>query len=333
MSTAPIGPVGPVGAGAQVARLLALVPYALTRQEVKLEEAATDLGVTPKQIISDLKVLMYCGWPGYLPGDYIEVDLDALEGDGVIRVANAEYLARPLRLTVSEASALIVALRTLRDSADADVVPVVDRTLAKLEAAAQDGATAAGQVDVHLGERERVLGQLRTRLQHALDRGRQVRLTYYVPARDESTQRVVDPLGLLTGQGMTYLDGWCHLADDRRLFRLDRIESADVLDAPAEAHPDAAPRDLSAGLFQPGDDATTAVIRLGRRARWVAEYYPVEKATEVGDGVLEVELRVADPRWLQRLMLRLAPDAELVEPREFTEALRAAVSRARELYE
>ncbi len=330
MSTAPLGPVG---ASAQVARLLALVPYALTRQEVKLEEAAADLGVTPKQIVSDLKVLMYCGWPGYLPGDYIEVDLDALEGDGVIRVANADYLARPLRLTVSEASALIVALRTLRDSADADVVPVVDRTLAKLEAAAQDGATAAGQVDVHLGERERALGQLRTRLQHALDRGRQVRLTYYVPARDESTERVVDPLGLLTGQGMTYLDGWCHRVDDRRLFRLDRIESATVLDTPAEAHPDAAPRDLSHGLFQPGEDATTAVIRLGPRARWVAEYYPVEKAREAGDGVLEVELRVADPRWLQRLMLRLAPDAELVEPREFTEALREAVSQARRLYQ
>jgi proteasome accessory factor C len=322
----------PVGAGAQVARLLALVPYALTRREVPLDEAAADLGETPRQIVSDLKVLMFCGWPGYLPGDYIEVDLDALEGEGVIRVTNADYLARPLRLTVPEASALIVALRTLRDSADADVVAVVDRTLAKLEAAAEDGAAAASQVDVHLGQRERSLAQLRVQLAHAVDAGRQVNLTYYVPARDERTERVVDPLGLVTTQGMTYLDGWCHRAEDRRLFRLDRIEAWVVLDSPADDHPGVNPRDLSAGLFQPSDSHETAVIRLAPRARWVAEYYPVTSITEAGDGALVVELQIADTRWLQRLLLRLAPDAVLLEPRELAEAFTATAQDTLRLY-
>ncbi|MGD9958845.1 helix-turn-helix transcriptional regulator [Nocardioides sp.] len=322
----------PPGAGAQVARLLALVPYALTRREVRLEQAASDLGITPHQIVSDLKVLMYCGWPGYLPGDYIEVDLDALEGDGVIRVTNADYLARPLRLTVPEASALIVALRTLRDSADADVVPVVDRTLAKLEAAAEDGAAAAGQVDVHLGARERALGQLRVRLDRAVADAKQVELTYYVPARDERTRRTVDPLGLVTTQGMSYLDGWCHLAEDRRLFRLDRVEALEVLDTRADAHPDMAPRDLSAGLFQASPDHDTAVIRLEPGARWVAEYYPVTSATEAADGALIVELQIADPRWLQRLLLRLAPDATLLEPRVLAQSFTAAAQQALSLY-
>jgi proteasome accessory factor C len=322
----------PVSAGAQVARLLALVPYALTRREVPLDEAAADLGVTPRQIVSDLKVLMYCGWPGYLPGDYIEVDLDALEGEGVIRVTNADYLARPLRLTVPEASALIVALRTLRDSADAAVVPVVDRTLGKLEAAAEDGAAAAGQVDVHLGERERSLGQLRAQLAQAVDAGRQVNLTYYVPARDERTERVVDPLGLVTTKGMTYLDGWCHRAEDRRLFRLDRIEAWDVLDSAADAHPDVDARDLSAGLFRPSDNHETAVIRLAPRARWVAEYYPVTSATEAEDGALVVELQIADPRWLQRLLLRLAPDAVLLEPRKLARTFTATAQDTLSLY-
>jgi proteasome accessory factor C len=322
----------PVGAGAQVARLLALVPYALTRREVPLEQAAADLGATAQQIVSDLKVLIYCGWPGYLPGDYIEVDLDALEGEGVIRVTNADYLARPLRLTVPEASALIVALRTLRDSADADVVPVVDRTLAKLEAAAEDGAAAAGQVDVHLGDRERSLAQLRVRLDQAVESRHQVQLTYYVPARDERTERTVDPLGLVTAQGMTYLDGWCQRAEDRRLFRIDRIEGLTVLDTRADEHRDIAPRDLSAGLFQSSGDHETAVLRLEPRARWVAEYYPVTSVREEGDGALMVELQIADPRWLQRLLLRLAPDATLIAPRRLAESFTAAAQQALSLY-
>ena len=319
-------------AGAQVMRLLALVPYALTRREVPLTEAAADLGISAKQIINDLKVLMFCGWPGYLPGDYIEVDLDALEGDGVIRVTNADYLTRPLRLTVAEASALIVALRTLRDSADVDVVPVVDRTLKKLEAAAEDGAVAAERVDVRLGEREKKLGRRRTQLAQAIEAGRQVALSYYVPARDEKTDRVVDPLGLVTDQGMSYLDAWCHRAEDRRLFRLDRIESLTVLEAPAVAHPDIAPRNLSEGLFQPAEDNAEARIRLSPRARWVAEYYPVTSVTEVGEGALEVTLRAGDPLWLQRLLLRLSPEAVVLEPAEFATAHLAAARDALRLY-
>ena len=307
------------GAGAQVARLLRLVPYALTRREVPLQQAAADLGVSPGQLVGDLKVLMFCGYPGYLPGDYIEVDLDALEGEGIVRVTNADYLARPLRLSVGEASALIVALRTLRESASADVWPVVDRTLAKLEAAAEEGASAAGQVEVHLGEGERAVARLRGELAPALADARQVELTYYVAARDERTERVVDPLALVTTDGMTYLDAWCHRAEDRRLFRLDRIEALRVLPTPAEPHPEAKPRDLSAGLFQPSQAHATARIRLSPRARWVSEYYPVLDTAEADDGSLEVRLQVADPEWLKRLLLRLAPDAVLLEPADLAQ--------------
>jgi proteasome accessory factor C len=65
----------------------------------------------------------------------------------------------------------------------------------------------------------------------------------------------------------------------------------------------------------------------------VAEYYPVEAIREVGDGALDVDLYVADPRWLTRLLLRLAPLAEVVRPQEFTDAFTAAAQDALRLYE
>src|SRR5262249_25372986 len=120
----------------QVARLLRLVPFLHSRGQVSLEDAARVLGVAPDQLDRDLRVLFLCGLPGGYPDDLIDVDLDALEGEGVIRVTNADYLARPLRLTPTEATAIIVALRALRNGADADTRVVVDRALAKLEEAA-----------------------------------------------------------------------------------------------------------------------------------------------------------------------------------------------------
>ena len=321
------------GAREQVARLLALVPYIQARSQVSLETAAADFGVKPAQLVEDLKVLWFCGLPGLGMGDLIDVDMESLEDEGLIRVTNADYLSRPLRLDSSEAAALIVALRALRDGATEDVREVVEGTVQKLEAAASDGASLAARVEVRLPEAESELADLRQRLTAAATSGLQVQLDYYVPARDRSTLRVVDPLQVVSAGGHSYLDAWCHLAEDQRLFRLDRVSEAVVLPTPFAAHRDLRPRDLAAGIFQPSAEDWLVTVRLRPRARWVAEYYPVEDVQETPDGGLEVRLRAGDPGWLTRLLLRLGPEAEVVEPPEIGEQVRRVASEALELYQ
>ncbi|HEX6877155.1 MAG TPA: WYL domain-containing protein [Nocardioidaceae bacterium] len=316
------------GARDQVARMLALVPYLQARGEVSLDQASADFGVRPTQIVKDLNVLWFCGLPGLGMGDLIDIDMEALEGEGVIRLSNAEYLTRPLRLGSTEASALIVALRTLRDGGDESVRPVVDRTLAKLEAAAGDGAALAAQVAVQLPESDTVEAARRTDLEAAAREGRQVRLEYYVPARDEATERTVDPLELITAEGHTYLDAWCRTAEGRRLFRLDRISSAEVLDLPVADHSDLPPRDLSEGIFSPSPNDTLATLLLDPTARWVAEYYPVESSVEAGEGRLRVRLRIGDREWLTRLVLRLGGAAVVEDPPELSARVHHAATEA-----
>ncbi len=321
------------GARDQVARLLALVPYIQARREVSLEDAAADFGVRPAQLVKDLNVLWFCGLPGLGMGDLIDVDMDALEGDGVIRVSNADYLSRPLRLDSSEASALVVALRALREGAGDDVRPIVDRTLDKLEAAAGDGAAVAARVDIRLPEGLDRVAAVRERLERAVEERRQVRLDYYVPTRDESTERVVDPVRVVDADGHAYLDAWCHVAEDQRLFRLDRVSAATVLDTPVEQHEGLAPRDLADGIFSPSPEDLPATLVLGPAARWVAEYFPCEEVDEEPGGGLRVRLRVGDPVWLVRLMLRLGGAARLLDPPELAERVREVAAAALAGYE
>jgi hypothetical protein len=168
---------------------------------VALEQAARDFGVPAQQIVRDLKVLWYCGLPGLGPGDLIDIDMEALEseeGDGMIRLANAEYLSRPLRLGSSEAAALVVALRAMREGSPDTSRAAIDRVLAKLERATADGSAAdVVEVPSHAADTAKV----RTAVGEAIDGGRQLRLEYYVPTRDETTERVVDPLALLEAEG------------------------------------------------------------------------------------------------------------------------------------
>ncbi len=320
------------GAREQVSRLLALVPYLQSRQDVSLSEVASDFGVEPDQIRRDLGVLWMCGLPGLTPDKMIDVDFEAIEedADGVVRIDNADYLARPVRLGSSEASALIVALRALREGSPTASVEVIDRALAKLEEATASGAEPP-RVELHLStgpaHREHAAA-----LRSAIATTRQVRLDYFVPTRDESTLRTVDPLEVLVSDGHEYLDAWCHVAGARRLFRLDRLHAVEVLDDPQLDHTGLAPRDLAAGLFTPGPDDLEAVVHLERAARWVADYYPVESVQELGDGRLAVRLRVGDPRWLERLALRVAPALTVAEPADLREQVVRTARATLDLY-
>jgi proteasome accessory factor C len=323
----------PGGAKDQVVRLLRLVPYLYARGTVRVDEAAADLGVTPERLVSDLKVLFMCGLPGGYPDDLIDVDLERLEGedaDGVIRVSNADYLARPLQLSPTEATAVIVALRALRDGAGEATREIVDRTVSKLETAVHGAADPL--VDPGTDSGADVLGaRFRTPLEEATEQARQVRLTYWVPSRDDVTDRVVDPRGIVTAHGLTYLDAWCHTAQAPRLFRLDRIQDAEVLDSSIQT-PAEPPRDLGEGMFKHSADTSLATLRLKPPAHWVVEYYPVEDVRPLPDGDLEVDLVLADERWLRRLLLRLAPHAEVIAPAEVAESFTLAVREAHSLY-
>ena len=319
------------GARDQVARLLALVPLLHDRDGLHVAEAAEMLGTTPTQVVKDLKVLLMCGLPGGMPDDLIDVDLDALEeadGEAVIHVSNADYLSRPVRLSATEATALVVALRAVRDTSPEDSRQVVDQVITKLEIAAAQGGTPA---QVEVSPQSEPEAPTRALLQDALSRGRRVRIVYWVPSRDEVGERTVDPLLLANEGGVDYLQAWCHLAEDRRVFRLDRIQSVEVLDTPVEQRSDAA-TPISVGLFSATEDALDVTLHLRPAARWVPEYYPVEAVRHLDDGSLEIDLKVVDVRWLQQLVLRLAPSATVLAPSAISESVRHAAAAALDLY-
>ena len=169
-------------------------------------------------------------------------------------------------------------------------------------------------------------------VRQALEAGCQLHIGYVVPSRDERTERDVDPLRLVTAEGHSYLEAWCHRVQDMRLFRLDRVVAAQQLDQPVGSHPELTRRDLSAGLFQPGQDDLVATLELDASAAWIAEYYSTEEVTQIGDGRLRVRLRVGDEGWLRRLTLRQGGRVRIMEPAGLGADIASTARRALEAY-
>jgi len=170
------------------------------------------------------------------------------------------------------------------------------------------------------------------RVRAALEQRRRLHLRYYVPGRDEATERDVDPMRLLVVEGRPYLEGWCRRAEGVRLFRLDRILGLDLLDVPAEVPEVAQPVDVDQGLFRPSADDVHVVLEVSPAGRWVAEYYPCESVTDLGDGWLRIKLRTPDTRWVRRLALRLGEDGRVTEPADLRAAVREDAAAALSAY-
>jgi proteasome accessory factor C len=314
----------PVTSTERLQRLLALVPYVVSRQSVGLAETAEAFGISERELVDDLNLL----WCVELraPDPYCPIDL-SYEG-GEIVVSQAETIGRPLRLAVDEASALLVALRMLAEVPGQQDRSAMSRLIAKLEAAAGEAAAASAQVAVQVDIPDENAEELAARIRAAISAGRRLHLRYYVPGRDEATERDVDPLRLLVVEGRPYLEGWCLRAEAMRLFRLDRVLSLDVLDTPAAPPAEAVGVDVDQGLFRPSPDDVHVTIELSAAGRWVAEYYPCESVTDLPDGRLRVVLSTPDTGWVRRLALGLGEDGRVIAPASLAADVRDAATAA-----
>ncbi|MEU9010092.1 WYL domain-containing protein [Streptomyces sp. NPDC048479] len=312
----------------QTRRMLSLVTYLRERPGARVGDVARAFGITEDELISDLDVLPMCG-TSFRGGDLLDIDTD---GDRIWwrnPDASGTSTAEPLRLAADEATALLVAARavaTLPGLREGDREALL-RATAKLETAAGEAAGASSRLSVTFQSEGGVFADV----DRAISERRRLWLKYYSPARDELTEREVDPIRLFA-VGHTYMEAWCRLSEARRTFRLDRVAEIKLLDAPA-APPEIELRDLSEGLVQPSADDPEVVVEVGPGGRWVAEYYPHDSAEELPEGGLRITLRTPAPASLRRLALRLGRDGRIVSPQDLTDSARLAAREALAAYD
>jgi proteasome accessory factor C len=287
------------GASERVARLLSLVPWVAARGSASVDEICRRFAIDADQLLRDLDTVSMVGLYPYTPDVLIELYVE----DGQVHITLPQAFDRPLQLTPEQAVALVAAGSSLLTVPGADPDGPLARGLAKLSGAL--GGAGDANLEVRLGE---VNPDVLAVLQAGVSEHRQVDIDYYAYGRDTHTRRVIDPYRVTSDQGQWYASAWCHLAGDERLFRLDRISSAELL-----ATTFSPPADLPAeSVFSPSAGDPRVVIELAPDARWVAEQYPVEALEETSDGRLRATLAVSAHAWLERLLLRLGPSARIV---------------------
>jgi proteasome accessory factor C len=310
---------GPRAAEERLRRLLVMLPWLMERGDVPISEVADRFEMTADEVIAELELAAMCGLPPYAD-ELIDVFVD----DGSVYVGVPRLFTRPLRLNAVEAFELLTAGRAAMQLPGADPGGPLGRGLAKLAAA------------VGADEREEPLAieldrpALADELAEAVSDRARLRLAYWSASRDETTTRVVTAYRVYTDRGNWYLTALDDRSDEVRTFRVDRIEDLERTGETGPPPPDALPEP---GTWFADASVQRATLRLAPAARWVVERYPVDDVSEPdADGWVTARLAVASQRWLERVLLRLGPACEVVEPPELREVAAGAAARALERY-
>jgi proteasome accessory factor C len=298
--------------------VLAVVPWIVANPGHPVSDVAARFGLTEADLLADLGVVFMVGLPPYSPDALIDVQID---DEGRVTIMLADYFSRPLRLTPGQGLALLASSEALLSVPGTDPDGALARALDKLAKAV--GVEGGDAVDIRLGvAEESTLDRLRV----AAAAGTEVEIVYYSYNRDATTVREIAPWRVFADSGNWYVHAWCHVAEGERVFRVDRVERLTPLDRPATVRSGDSERQE---VFLSTDETARVTLRLEPEAAWVVDSYPVEDVEEEPGGRLIVTLAVSEIPWLERLLIRLGPQADLLASSGIDDADAVAAAAAR----
>lgn len=209
-------------------RLTAILTQLQAKRLVTACELAVHFSVSNRTIYRDIKALEQAGVP-------------ILKEEGKGYTLMEGYRIPPVMFSESEANALITAQQWVLTNKDSSFVKEYTAAISKIKAVLRSNT----KDKANLLSNRIVFGQnadhnttstYLSTLQLALTNFNLVKIEYYSPVNNQTTERIIEPFAIYTTQENWLLIARCRLRKDYRAFRLDRIERLSVLSQLFEPH-------------------------------------------------------------------------------------------------
>jgi len=311
-------------------RLLSLIMLLQSRPIWKAADLATELNVSERTVHRYMAMLEEMGIPLY-------TERGRYGGFSLVR----GYKLPPLIFTAEEATVLYMGANLVREVWGQTYGDAVTAVTAKLDNVLPDDL----REEVARARQSLVVGGLAARdyrpwettihtLRQCIGDRRCVRLLYRPLARQEDTDRVIEPYALTFQWGLWYLVGFCYLRQDMRTFRVDRSHEIEALEERFSM-----PRDFDVQEFMVrtmrGDWTYTVVVRLEAD---VAPYVRESNGqwmeiADHADGSVTARFGAASLNWATGWVLSYGAAAQALEPPELVERVREMAAGVLRRYE
>ena len=302
----------------RLVRLTNVLPYFKRHPDKSMMEAASDLDMSHEELVAALNTLFVSGATQNTE-DLIDLSWDFRK----VNIIDSQGMDQAVRLTPTEASALLLALESL-ESMPGLIDPQAVVSAANKIRGIMDTKTEGiyDSLATTAPEESKIQAALAT----AIDTNKQVRFGYWSSGVDELATRTVEPVRVFLADSELYLSAWDIDRDAHRTFRLDRMREVEVLEA------DATPKSASAEIdttdpfgFGSGEKAT---IFLHESASWLADYHDISLAKKARNGWIEGSMPIGRDSWFVRFALSNADRLRVTSPENIKGAIAESANQA-----
>jgi len=291
-------------------RLLDLVPFLRANPGMNIKEIATEFKVSVSEIVSDLDLLMVCGLPGYTPLELIDLSTD----EGYVTLRDPQNLEYPRNFTIHELLILKIALSALLVDSPPILHSEIGSLISKLDHQMPNQISSEGILFVP----DNILN-LRRIGEEALVKNQQVEISYRNDTKDELTNRKISLIREYESEGEYFWDAWCHLANAKRTFNLEKISSATLSMDPS-----------SIGDLSGENAALTVRLRIRQKSQFFAKHQNILKQTEEPE---IYEARIYQREWLVREILSAGETATVITPSDLKVQVKKRATQALSQYQ
>ncbi|WP_010500341.1 helix-turn-helix transcriptional regulator [Paenibacillus elgii] len=298
-------------------RLIQLIMLVNERRKFTIQELADECGVSRRTMIRDLMELSELGVPLYS-------EVGSKGGYRVLR----EKVLPPISFTEHEAIALFFACQSLRNYKSLPFNNEVDSALQKffhyLSSELKRKIERMRQRLVFwVPPHELEAPFLKELLEAALEQ-RVVAIVYEAASRRE---RMIQPLGLYTMNGLWYCQAYCFLAEDYRVFRVDRVKDF-TQEADQSRRLDTTEEDIQTWILRTDEgkalelevDLTPEGVRRCQSDLWLSRSIELR---EDGSGTIRTMMSASYASWAVHFFLGFGTEANVKRPQAVREQIQS----------
>lgn len=303
-------------------RIVAMFIHLQSSRVVKAQELADRFDVSLRTVYRDIRSLEAAGVP--------------VTGEAGIGYSIVEgYRLPPVMFTREEASSFIAAEKLMQKFTDKKLGGHFESAMFKLKSVLRGHArehVAALESQIWINTTQQLFNEntpdaLEILIESIAEK-KQVRLVYRSYEGEEAIERFIEPSGLFHEHSYWYVVGYCHLRQDYRQFRTDRILEINRTTLPHTVQP------VDVEEFRNYEDtsvkskiiirASKDIVRYMRSGR---KYYGFVSEVE-RDGMVEMTFMARNlPHGLARWYLMFGDCAEIVEPESFKSLVKEIVEK------
>ncbi len=303
---------------------------------VTVEDLTAAMECHRRTIYRDLNALQEAGFPLYNP--------DTPDKKTRWAILNPDRHHLPFPLEMTELMALYLSRDVLKILKGTFIYDNLDSLFKKIQVLLPEKALAfLKEVENNLYVKQRPAKQyqktltgLFTTINQAIADNRAVDMTYFTMSRGKNTRRRIDPYSLWYFDGSFYVIGYCHLRSDIRVFAVDRISDLHASSETFQRPADFSAREFmqtSFGVFQ-GSPIRVKVRFSPQAAGYVKEknWHESQMLTELPDGSLDFEAKVAGTREIKLWILGWGAQARVLAPTSLKQEIREEIRAMQKQY-